>query len=119
MADCSLYPTLRLRRLRHHRAIRDFVRETQLSVNDFVLPLFIKHGVGIKNPIASMPGHFQLSVDRLDEELQSIIALGIKTIILFGIPEHKDALGQDSYHNSGIIQTAIPVIKKIAPQLLI
>lgn len=119
MSHTALYPSMRLRRLRQHKGIRDFVRETHLKINDLVLPLFIKHGHGVKNPIPSMPGHFQLSVDMLEEELQTITTLGINNIILFGIPEHKDALGQDSYNDKGIIQTAIPIIKKIAPHLLV
>lgn len=115
----GVYPNTRLRRLRNTKAIRDLIRETHLSVKDLVMPLFIKHGKGIKNPIASMPGQFQISIDNLEEEIKSITALGIKNVLLFGIPEHKDELGQDSYSDNGIIQSAIPVIKKIAPHLLI
>jgi porphobilinogen synthase len=95
------------------------VRENHIKLNKLVLPLFIKHGKGVKNPIASMPGHFQISVDQLEEEIRTITALGIKSVILFGIPEKKDALGRDSYADNGIIQTAIPVIKKAAPELLV
>jgi porphobilinogen synthase len=113
------FPPTRLRRLRGHANIRSLVQETYLHPNKLVLPLFIKHGSGIKNPIVSMPGHFQLSVDQLEEEIQIIWALGIKSIILFGIPEHKDALGADSYSDHGIIQTAIPMIKNAAPDMLI
>lgn len=113
------FPKTRLRRLRETKAIRNLVQETHLSVNHFVLPLFIKHGKGIKNPIASMPGHYQFSIDRLEEELETITALGIHHIILFGLPEHKDPLGKDSYADDGIIQTAIPVIKKLVPHLFI
>jgi porphobilinogen synthase len=113
------FPNTRLRRLRHNRIVRDLVRETRLHTDDLVLPLFIKHGTDIKKPIASMPGQFQISVDRLEEELKSISALGIKSVLLFGIPGEKDALGKDSYSDNGIIQTAIPVIKKIAPHLLV
>lgn len=113
------YPTTRLRRLRKNKSIRDMVQETQLSVKDLVLPLFIKHGNGIKNPISSMPGQFQISIDMLEEEIKSIVELGITNVILFGIPEHKDPLGKDSYSDDGIIQRAIPVIKKIAPHLLV
>jgi porphobilinogen synthase len=119
MSHHGLYPKTRLRRLRQNKSIRDLVRETHLDVKDFILPLFIKHGSGIKNPIASMPGHFQISVDMLEEELNSIKSLGITNVILFGIPEHKDSLGQDSYSDNGIIQTAIPIIKKIAPHFLV
>jgi porphobilinogen synthase len=119
MSHLGHYPKTRLRRLRHAPNLRDLVRETALNATDFVLPLFIRHGSGIKNPIPSMPGQFQISIDRLDDEIREIIQLGIKNVILFGIPEHKDALGQDSYSDNGIIQTAIPVIKKIAPELVV
>jgi porphobilinogen synthase len=119
MSYLGQYPTTRLRRLRHNASIRDLVRETHLDVGDLVLPLFIKHGSGIKKPIASMPGHFQISVDNLEEEILAIAALGIKNIILFGIPETKEGLGEDSYSDYGIIQTAIPVIKKAAADMLV
>jgi len=119
MSIPSSFPTTRLRRLRQSAKIRALVQETQLNMQDLVLPLFIRHGSGIKKPILSMPGHFQLSVDQLEEEIQTIVALGIKNIILFGIPAVKDAVGSDSYCDEGIIQTAIPVIKKAAPNLLI
>jgi len=115
----GFYPKTRLRRLRQTRALRDLIRETHLDVKDLVMPLFIKHGSGIKNPILSMPGQFQISIDQLEEEIKTITSLGITNVLLFGIPEHKDALGQDSYSDHGIIQTAIPVIKRIAPDLLV
>lgn len=115
----SHFPKTRLRRLRKNSTIRDLVRETHLSVDKFVLPLFIKHGSGIKNPIPSMPGQFQISLDRLAEEIEEVDKLGIKSVILFGIPEQKDGLGSDSYSENGIVQRAIPIIKKAAPNLLI
>ena len=119
MNNTGLFPKTRLRRLRGSANMRDLVRETYLHPDKLVLPLFIKQGIQIKQPILSMPGHFQLSVDRLEEEIKSIQALGIKSVILFGIPEHKDSLGTDSYSEHGIIQTAIPVIKKYAPEMLV
>jgi porphobilinogen synthase len=119
MSYLGQFPTTRLRRLRHNARIRDLVRETHLDVGDLVLPLFIKHGTGIKKPIASMPGHFQISIDKLEEEILAISRLGIKNIILFGIPESKEGLGKDSYSDHGIIQTAIPVIKKAAADMLV
>jgi porphobilinogen synthase len=115
----GLFPMTRLRRLRNNQAIRNLVKETQLNVNDLIQPLFIRYGKGIKNPIASMPGQFQISVDNLEDEIKSIVKLGITTVLLFGIPEHKDPLGQDSYSDNGIIQSAIRTIKKIAPELLV
>lgn len=119
MSQLNQFLTTRLRRLRYNSKVRDLIRETQLSINDFVFPLFVKHGKDLKKPIASMPGQFQFSIDTLEEEVKSIAALGIKSIILFGIPECKDAAGTDSYSEQGIIQKAIPVIKKSAPELLI
>ncbi|MFI4937388.1 MAG: porphobilinogen synthase [Candidatus Berkiellales bacterium] len=113
------FPTTRLRRLRQSANIRDLVRETRLDVGKLILPLFIRHGSDVKNPISSMPGHYQISVDRLEEEISDYQSLGIKNVMLFGIPARKDPLGEDSYSDSGIIQTAIPVIKKIAPNLLV
>lgn len=113
------FPTVRMRRLRKTDAMRQLVREVKLDIDKLVLPLFIRHGAGIKNPIASMPGHYQLSVDMLEEELKEIVELGIKNIILFGIPAQKDAVGSDACSDHGIIQSALPVIKKIAPSLLV
>lgn len=115
----SHFPKTRLRRLRHNRNVRELVREVELNITDLVLPLFIRHGENIKKSIASMPGVFQISLDQLPEEIASIRALGIKTILLFGIPATKDPLGKDAYSANGIIQSAIPVIKKLAPELLI
>jgi porphobilinogen synthase len=113
------FPKTRPRRLRQSTAIRELVRETQLDPSKLILPLFIKHGANIKNPISSMPGHAQISIDQLPEEIAEIQKLGIKGVVLFGIPAQKDPLGQDSYSDTGIIQQAIPVIKKLAPHLLI
>lgn len=109
----------RLRRLRQSPSIRSLVSETKLDLNKLVLPLFIRHGSGIKNPIASMPGHYQISVDMLKDEVRAISELGIKNVILFGIPAEKDPLGKDSYSDNGIIQIAIPIIKKAVPGLLV
>ncbi len=114
-----MFPKTRLRRLRLSPHTRSLARETQLNLDQLILPLFIIHGKGIKNPIASMPGHFQHSIDNLEAEINEIQSLGIKNIILFGIPEHKDAIGSDSYADNGIMQRAIPEIKKWAPNLLI
>lgn len=119
MSGFGRFPTTRLRRLRYNSLVRDLVRETHLCVNDLIMPLFIRHGKNIKNPIASMPGFFQLSVNNLEEEINEITKLGIKNILLFGIPEHKDELGSDSYSDDGIIQTAIKLIKKKFTNLLI
>lgn len=113
------HPKTRLRRLRNNDKIRNLVKETHLNINQLILPLFIKHGTGIKKPISSMPGYFQISVDQLEEEIKTITELGIQSVLLFGIPSTKDSLGSDSYSDAGIIQTAIAEIKKIAPDLLV
>lgn len=119
MSQLGHFPTTRLRRLRHHHLVRDLIRETSLHVDHLVSPLFIKQELKIKKPINSMPGYFQLGITHLQEELDTLLSLGIKTILLFGIPTHKDPLGQDSYHDHGIIQTAITTIKKTHPDFLI
>lgn len=111
--------TFRPRRLRYNSVIRDLVRETVLTINDLVLPIFVTHGTNIKNPILPLPGHYQFSLDMLDKEIKEISNLGIKAIILFGIPEIKDSYGSNSYDEQGIIQQAIKKIKDIAPDLLI
>ena len=113
------FPETRLRRLRGSLKLRTLVKEHDLNLSKLVLPLFIKHGSGIKTPISSMPGHFQISVDNLCEEITSLWDLGIRNVILFGIPQHKNALGTDAYSDNGIIQTALPVIKNAAPDILI
>lgn len=92
--------------------MRDLVRETELSPRDFILPLFVRHGDGERVPISSMPGHAQLSVDQLADELKELVALGIPAVILFGIPEHKDDVGSDAYANDGIVQRAVREIKE-------
>lgn len=112
-------PFIRLRRLRQHPRLRDLVRETTLTTNDLVLPLFIKAGNNIKQAIQSMPGHYQWSIDRIDEILASISEANIPAIILFGLPHTKDDIGSDSLHDSGIIQQAIRHIKSQLPNLLL
>ncbi|OGT47315.1 MAG: delta-aminolevulinic acid dehydratase [Gammaproteobacteria bacterium RIFCSPHIGHO2_12_FULL_38_11] len=110
---------VRPRRLRRTPALRTFLQENTVTVSDLVLPLFIKAGKNIRHPILSMPKHFQLSVDQLEKEIAEILALKIPAVILFGIPYEKDAVGSASLDENGIIQTAIKLIKKIAPELLI
>lgn len=109
----------RLRRLRQNAALRELVSEHRLSVKDFILPLFIKTGEGLKKPIASMPGHFQLSVDQLDDEIRLIQDLGLGAVFLFGIPDHKDAQGSAAFQIDGVIPRAIQRIKNRAPNLLV
>ena len=102
-----MFPTDRPRRLRHHPVLRDLVRETALTVHDLILPLFVRPGRGIKKEIASMPGNFQLSVDRLVEDVGAAVQLGIRAFILFGIPASKDATGSSAWADDGIVQQAL------------
>ena len=119
MASSFGFPTTRLRRLRQHPAVRRLVRETRLSPESLILPLFARTGKGVRQPIASMPGHSQLSVDLIAEEARTAARLGLGGIILFGIPDRKDAAGSDSYSPTGIVQQAIKAAKDAAPELLV
>lgn len=112
-------PFVRLRRLRSHPALRNLVREHQLTVNDLVMPLFIKEGITESKPIASMPGQYQLTLHDLPKEVEKIQALNIPAVLLFGIPAHKDATGSASWQDDGIIQQAIKIIKATAPEILV
>jgi porphobilinogen synthase len=113
------YPTKRLRRLRYNPILRDMVRETELSKNDFIYPLFVVPGSKVRNPVKSMPGVFQLSVDELVKECKEVESLGIPAVILFGIPEHKDEEGSEAYDPNGIIQKAVKAIKLEVKNLLV
>lgn len=106
------YPLHRLRRLRKNETIRRMVRETKLSVDDLILPLFVTHGTKVRKPISSMPGHFQLSVDELLKECEEVVKLGIPSVILFGIPEKKDPLGTEAYNEKAPVQRAVKALKK-------
>lgn len=106
------FPTTRLRRLRHHAIVRNLVRETALSVNDLILPLFVRPGKDIRKEIQSMPGNYQLSVDRLIDEVGSAVDLGVKSFILFGIPAHKDAVGSSAWEENGIVHQALQALRK-------
>lgn len=110
---------IRRRRLRASENLRALVRETAVSVSDLIYPVFVMEGENIKNPIDSMPGIYQYSIDRLDEELGRIEQAGIKGILLFGIPAHKDECGSEAYNAHGIIQEAIRYIKKKLPELVV
>lgn len=115
----SSFPSVRLRRLRQHPLLRDLIRETDLNMKDLILPLFIKGKEGKKIPILSMPGHFQIPLNFLQDEIEQIVKLGISTVILFGVPPHKDPLGSDSYHDQGIIQEGIRKIRQASSEILI
>ena len=113
------YPSYRMRRLRRTPAIRDLVRETKLQLDDLIYPLFVIAGENIKNPISSMPGCYQLSIGNVLPEVREIVQLGIKAILLFGIPAHKDAAATGAYDSEGIVQMAIRAIKDEFPDLVI
>ena len=113
------YPTYRPRRLRRNERFRSLIRETALEPKNFIYPLFIGPGRDKAEPISSMPGVAQLSVDRALREAQEVNSLGISAVILFGIPKQKDALGSEAYAVDGIVQQAIYAIKENVPELLV
>jgi len=113
------YPITRLRRLRYNPVLREMLTETSVSVNDLVMPLFVCHGKNVKNPIKSMPGNYQLSIDLIVKECKEIYKFGVKSVLLFGIPEEKDEDGSVATHDDAIVQRAIKAIKKDIPELLI
>jgi porphobilinogen synthase len=112
-------PLYRPRRLRANENIRRMVRETKLSPDDFIYPLFVTHGKGVKKEISSMPGNYQQSIDHLVKDCEEIKDLGIPAVILFGIPEHKDEVGSEAYSDEGIVQHAIKAIKNKLPELIV
>jgi porphobilinogen synthase len=118
-SDLSIHPVVRPRRLRLNANIRRLVRETTLTPADFIYPVFVRHGRDLQQPIASMPGQFQWTIDRLAEEIRQIVRLNIPAVILFGIPETKDACGSDNYNPDGIVPRAIREIKDAAPHLVV
>lgn len=109
----------RTRRLRTSAALRSMVREEHVRIDELIYPIFVMEGKDIKNPVESMPGIYQYSLDRIGEELDRAVGLGIKAVLLFGIPEHKDEVGSGAYDEHGIVQEAIRLIKKSYPRLLI
>lgn len=113
------FPIVRNRRLRGTAALRNLVRETQLTVHDFIYPLFVTEGTGVREQIGSMPGVYHLSMDQLEAEIREVQALGIQAILLFGVPDHKDDLGSEAYGNHSIVQRATRAIKEWAPELLV
>ena len=114
-----MFPMTRLRRLRRNETFRRMVRETHLSVDDLIMPLFVRPGSRVRNPITSMPGQFQFSVDTLVEEAKTIADLGIPAIILFGIPKVKDAEGTQAYAKDAIVCQAVEAVKKAVPELCV
>jgi porphobilinogen synthase len=115
----SLYPVVRPRRLRRTARIRELVRETRLEASQLVLPLFVVPGEGVANPVASMPGVSQWSVDRVAEEAGRAFAAGVRSVILFGIPENKDGHGSDAWRDDGIVQQALAELRRQLPELVL
>jgi len=113
------YPSYRMRRLRRTPAIRRMMRETTLSVDDLIYPLFVIAGENVKNPIDSMPGCYQLSIGNLLPEVRDVADLGIPAVLLFGIPAHKDAAATSAYDPEGVVQLAVRAIKDEFPDLLV
>jgi porphobilinogen synthase len=113
------FPITRLRRLRHTPVLRNMVRETILTRDDLVMPLFVCPGTGVNNPISSMPGNSQLSVDLLVEECRRLYGIGVQAVLLFGIPEHKDEHGLVACEHNGIVQQATRALKKALPDLYV
>ncbi|CAM4362582.1 porphobilinogen synthase [Paenibacillus tarimensis] len=113
------YPIVRHRRLRRTAALRGLVRETVLTANDFIYPIFVTYGTNIKEEIPSMPGVYHFSLDRLEEEIRRAQNAGIQAVLLFGIPETKDAVGTSAYDPNGIVQEATRAVKRWAPDMLV
>ncbi|MDQ3320994.1 MAG: porphobilinogen synthase [Acidobacteriota bacterium] len=113
------FPVSRLRRLRKSANLRDMFRETALSKNDFIFPLFVAEGANIKREISSMPHIFQLSIDNVLRECEELLTLGLGAVLLFGIPDFKDEVGSSGYHAEGIVQKAAREIKKNFPGMLL
>ncbi len=114
-----LFPDYRPRRMRQTEAFRRMIRETVLTVDDFILPLFAIDGKNVENPIESMPGHFQLSIDNLVKTAQKAFDAGIPAIMLFGVPQKKDPLATSAYDKNGIVQRAVKSLKNKIPELAV
>jgi porphobilinogen synthase len=113
------FPVYRPRRLRESPLMRSMVRETSLRIDDFVYPLFAVHGRGVREPIASMPGQFRLSIDELLKECKDAASMGLPAVLLFGLPRDKDPRGTEAYAEDGIIQQAVRAVKDTIPDLLV
>lgn len=109
----------RTRRLRANSNIRNMVRETRISKDSLIYPMFFEEGENIFEEIESMPGQYRMSIDRCDNVIKELLESGVKSVILFGIPKHKDELGSEAYHDHGIVQEAIRYIKKNYPEVYI
>ncbi len=114
-----LFPEYRPRRMRRNEALRRMIRETELSASDFILPLFAVEGKNVRNPIPSMPGHYQQSLDHLVKSVQDAAAQHIPAVILFGLPDRKDPLGTRAYAKDGIVQKAVRTVKERVPEMIV
>ncbi|WP_209320238.1 porphobilinogen synthase [Anaerococcus jeddahensis] len=110
---------MRMRRIRENKILREMTKETSLEISDFIYPLFVVEGENIKKEIPSMPDCYHFSIDKLEDEIKEIVDLGIRAVILFGIPNKKDDHGSEAYAEDGIIQKAVRKIKKINKDLLV
>jgi len=115
----AMFPQTRLRRLRHTNGLREMLQETRIHSADLVYPLFAVSGVGVKREIPSMPDNFHLSADLLGKEAESVAALGLPAVLLFGLPQVKDAIGSGAYDQRGVVQSAIREIKRAVPELIV
>ncbi|MBU2601608.1 MAG: porphobilinogen synthase [Actinobacteria bacterium] len=113
------FPHYRPRRMRQTDSLRSMIRETHLHPHIFTYPLFVTHGEDVKNPVSSMPGVYQLSINNLIEEAREVASLGIRSVLIFGLPEHKDDVGSSAYDPEGIAQMAIRALKEAVPQLTV
>jgi porphobilinogen synthase len=110
---------IRPRRLRRTPVLRDMVRETRVTTRDFIFPLFVKHGRGIKDPIPSIPGHYHFSADTVVKEVEEIRSLRIPAVLIFGLPEKKDALGSYAYKEDEAVQMSVSAIKNKYPDMIV
>ncbi|MEJ2641354.1 MAG: porphobilinogen synthase [Desulfosarcinaceae bacterium] len=114
-----LFPDARGRRLRQSEALRRMVRETVLTPDDFIMPLFVVDGDGVREPIAAMPGQYHLSIDQLIKTARAAYDLGIPAVLLFGLPPKKDPLGTEAYNKKGVVQRAVAALKEALPDLVV
>jgi porphobilinogen synthase len=117
--EVLMFPIQRPRRLRASEVLRRMVRETALTPDDFIYPLFVTEGTGVRKEISSMPGCYQESVEHLVENAREAHALGVPAVLLFGIPEHKDELGSEAYNDRGAVQQAVRALKEAVPGLFV
>jgi len=113
------FPTTRLRRLRYHATLRDMLAETHLTRNDFIAPLFVREGEGVRREIASMPGQYQLSVDTAMETVRRWADVGLRAVLLFGIPDRKDEAGSEAWNDAAAVQRLAGEIKAQRPEVLV